>query len=421
MKITVLDASPGSGKTNTLIEMMDTLPYYTRIIYITPLLTECHRIAGTVFESDDPYKRPINIISEDAISTEHLYIDDHCLSKRRFKHPNNIKNSTKLDDINYLIENGCNIVSTHSLFTNFNNKIMDKLKEQNYILVLDEVISIYEQADDIISSKEAKQLIKSRVLYVDDDKFTLKFNTDKFQFTDDTRFSEIANLCELGQLLLVDESVVIWEFPISIIKSFTEIYIATYMFKGSQMYGFLQANKLDFELIRFGNKPSDYKHLIDIVHDRKMNSYAEKHNSLSHSDLITNKHNDIMRKSMNTFFKSKNKTKLADRIWTTYKSAARHISGGNYSGCWVAFNTKATNDYQHTWCVAYMLNLYPNPMIKKILSYKNVEISQDEYSLSEMIQFIWRSRIRNNQPIKLYIPSSRMRNLLIRWLDDEFQ
>ncbi len=60
-------------------------------------------------------------------------------------------------------------------------------------------------------------------------------------------------------------------------------------------------------------------------------------------------------------------------------------------------------------------------MIKKILSYKNVEISQDEYSLSEMIQFIWRSRIRNNQPIKLYIPSSRMRNLLIRWLDDEFQ
>lgn len=38
-----------------------------------------------------------------------------------------------------------------------------------------------------------------------------------------------------------------------------------------------------------------------------------------------------------------------------------------------------------------------------------------------MVQFIWRSRIRNNEPIHVYIPSARMRNLFIRWLNDEFE
>lgn len=35
-----------------------------------------------------------------------------------------------------------------------------------------------------------------------------------------------------------------------------------------------------------------------------------------------------------------------------------------------------------------------------------------KYALSEMIQWIFRSRIRNNESINIYIPSSRMRNLL---------
>ena len=39
------------------------------------------------------------------------------------------------------------------------------------------------------------------------------------------------------------------------------------------------------------------------------------------------------------------------------------------------------------------------------------------YALSEMIQWIFRSRIRNNEDINIYIPSSRMRNLLIEFLE----
>ena len=420
MKIIVLDAAFGSGKTNKLIDMMANKPATSKIIYITPLLSECHRIAGTSYEESDVFKRPIHIIG-DGITGEYLYDDNHILKTKRFRHPNNYKGKTKLDDVNYLIENGCNIVSTHSLFSNFNKNVIEKLEHYNYTLVLDEVISVYEQADDLINKKELSNLLKSSILTIDIDGYTLQFNRDKFEHPSDTRYAELANLCDLGQLLLVDGQAVIWEFPISILKSFSEIYIATYMFEGSQLCAFLKANGLEYITKKFGKNPSEYKHFIDIVSDRKMNSYGDKIHSMSSSDIVENRnHHDEMRKSLHTFFASKNKTKSEDRLWTTFKPVCRAISNGKYSGCWLASNTKATNDYQNTWCVAYLLNVYPNPMVNKILAYKGVSLAQADYALSEMIQFIWRSRIRNNEPIQLYIPSRRMRELLIQWLNDEF-
>ena len=44
-------------------------------------------------------------------------------------------------------------------------------------------------------------------------------------------------------------------------------------------------------------------------------------------------------------------------------------------------------------------------------------MDEDLFALSEMLQFIWRSAIREGKDIHLYIPSSRMRGLLETWLD----
>ena len=46
------------------------------------------------------------------------------------------------------------------------------------------------------------------------------------------------------------------------------------------------------------------------------------------------------------------------------------------------------------------------------------EIDENKYALSEMIQWIWRSAIRNGEDIYIYIPSRRMRDLLLEWLND---
>ena len=48
---------------------------------------------------------------------------------------------------------------------------------------------------------------------------------------------------------------------------------------------------------------------------------------------------------------------------------------------------------------------------------RNIKINQDIWALGEMIQFIFRTQIRDGKPINIYIPSERMRNLLINWLN----
>ena len=68
---------------------------------------------------------------------------------------------------------------------------------------------------------------------------------------------------------------------------------------------------------------------------------------------------------------------------------------------------------------AYLINKHSDPIIIKFLNSKGATINEDIYSLSELIQFVWRSAIRDNKPINLYIPSERMRNIFKAWLDNE--
>ena len=48
---------------------------------------------------------------------------------------------------------------------------------------------------------------------------------------------------------------------------------------------------------------------------------------------------------------------------------------------------------------------------------QGVTINPEHFALSEMLQWVWRSAIRDDKPINLYIPSRRMRELLIDWIN----
>jgi len=82
----------------------------------------------------------------------------------------------------------------------------------------------------------------------------------------------------------------------------------------------------------------------------------------------------------------------------------------------VPCNARATNDYANRRTLIYLLNRYLNPEHKKYFSARGYTLSDDQFALSEMLQWIWRSAIRNNEPINLFVPSSRMRGLLCEWL-----
>lgn len=80
-------------------------------------------------------------------------------------------------------------------------------------------------------------------------------------------------------------------------------------------------------------------------------------------------------------------------------------------------NSRATNYFSDRHNLAYMYNRYLRPIEKQFLQTKGVTVYEDLFSLSELLQWIFRSAIRNKEQIYLYLPSPRMRTLLHKWVD----
>jgi hypothetical protein len=111
-----------------------------------------------------------------------------------------------------------------------------------------------------------------------------------------------------------------------------------------------------------------------------------------------------------------------ERLWTTFKSYKKLITpttGAGYSvNQFLAFNQKASNLYRHVKKMAYLVNVYPHPDLVTFFHGNGISINQDQYAISEMIQWIFRSRIRSGKKIELFVPSTRMRGLLKKWMRD---
>ena len=89
---------------------------------------------------------------------------------------------------------------------------------------------------------------------------------------------------------------------------------------------------------------------------------------------------------------------------------------GEWETCWLATQTRATNDYKHKWCVVHAYNRFPMVNVASYLSDYGCPIDQQVFSKSEMVQWIWRSRIREMKPITVAIASKRMHKLFSDWL-----
>lgn len=432
MNIKVYDAMMGSGKTTNIIQSMKEAPVTQKFMFITPLLTECHRIAGTTYELGDQYKRPI-ILDSDETSILYQYEDNAPLRSKLFKHPYFSKVGGKAESLPQLIKNNDNIVSTHQLFVNLTPKILAAASE--YILVIDEMISVYEIYTQYSLAEITTMLSNKWITLSESDGITLKFHRENYGISEDperdptenTYYESFANLCDLGQLMLIDGKVVVWELAADALTSFKEVWIATYMFEDNVMSTYLKAHNIQYEIVKFGNKPSDIKHLINIYEDSErssLNTIGNKDSALSATHSKGSSVRDLLANNLDNYIRNKVKCKKSDLLWTCFKEGKSRIqknTTNNYTNQWLASNTKATNAYGDIHNVVYLCNIYPNPELIKASSARGFSVNEQVYALSEMVQFIWRSAVRNGEAINIYIPSLRMRTLLKRWLNNEFE
>lgn len=85
-------------------------------------------------------------------------------------------------------------------------------------------------------------------------------------------------------------------------------------------------------------------------------------------------------------------------------------------------NTKATNDYSDCTGVAYLCNRFFDVTCcnfltqqAKVREMPELKFDNDNYALTELLQFIWRSNMRvteSGKPVYVWVPDQRMRQLL---------
>lgn len=230
-------------------------------------------------------------------------------------------------------------------------------------------------------------------------------------------------------------------FPISIFKAFQKIFILTYKYSGqiqSAYYKFFNIevkyihveSKIENNIIvgfnfidKIFNEPQkcnikQYKELIKICDDDKLNEIGDEKYRLSKTWYDNDEEKDtgfvnIIKENTITFF-HRTKSKAEFNMWTCFKKDQFKLKGARF-GTFVSCNLRATNEYIEKINLAYLINCFINPTLKNFFKEKNIKINEDEYALSELLQWIFRSRIRKHEPINLYIPSQRMRELLENW------
>lgn len=171
------------------------------------------------------------------------------------------------------------------------------------------------------------------------------------------------------------------------------------------------------------SKPSDYAHLITINEDVKLNKIGDDNFALSKTKLLNNPSDlEVLRKHLKNFFANKtNNPTVKERVWTTYSEISWSVIGDKNDKSTYYRDSIQTRDLSKCTCIAYLENYFMTPDHKNLWKNTGIEFDEDMYALNEMLQFIWRSAIRNQEPINLYIPSKRMRNLFKRWLNDEYE
>ena len=332
-----------------------------------------------------------------------------------------------------LIRQGRNISTTHQAFVGYTPDMLTRIKEDGYNLIIDENCSILEQFQ--IHPDDVKMAVDAGYIEEHNGVYTVT-NTEYKGAALRSLFSTMRS----RELIRIDDdsnnSFFYWALPPELITSFREVYILTYLFSGQSLHHLLEIYQIPYEFIgihkdkdgtfRFGEYPGytpEYvHHLRDMLHildNPKMNDVGDDYYSLSKSwferggEPVEQLKNNVYNCYRNIWCD----IPADKRLWGTYNGAFNQIKGKGYTKSFLTFNAKATNAYKDRDALVYIANIFMNAVERKFYLMHGIDVDQDMYALSIMVQWIWRSAIRDGKEVQLYIPSRRMRTILENWIN----
>ena len=388
--VNVVDAIMGSGKTTAMIRYINESPPERRFIFCTPYLEQVSRIVSSC-------------------------------PGRGFVAPED-QFMPKIANIKILLAANLNIATTHALFMLLDDEARELISDGNYTLIIDETMDIFGTVD--ITPYDARSV--TREYCSEDEDGLLHWEFPEYAGKFDVYRQEI----EAGVVYRGSQSSLLRMAKISTFEAFQEVFLLTYLFDGQLHKAYFQMHDWKFQMwfvegdtrdtYRLTQEPPtprpvDYGSLIDIRHHFRGEQLQTSGTAFSLNWYKWNcperEQFKILRKHMSSFFRQTCGGSYDNVMWTSFKAYKNALAAPSYTRGFLHCAAKATNEYRHKTALAYPINRYVNPNIVKFVADHGAMVSQDDFALSEMVQWVWRSAIRDGKPITLYIPSDRMYQL----------
>lgn len=407
-KIELLDAIMSAGKTEGIIKWMLSNPQ-NKYLYVSPMLTEVEERIPTACQALE------------------------------FVYPCTESYKTKGQHLLALLQEGCNVSFTHSLFSDLSKQHLALIRKHEYVLVVDEEVAFIEaykgkyKRDDILSLEKA-----GHIKIDEEDLGRVIWNWYDDEEITDTAYSMLKRMSDLGMLYCArrDRRIMVVHLPVELVQASRRVILLTYLFEGSVMEAFMKLKGMDvvpFTEVKLMKETKDVlkraKSLINFVDtpttkgvSKLSMSYTWYENNASSVNLerisdaifsIYRKYNskeDFLFTAPKPFSDIEYIKKYRVKKHLLHKKMPKDVD-------WIYCGTKATNIWSHKSVVVHAYNRYVNMSIKAYLQDYGSPPDDDKFALSEMVQFIWRSCIRKDEPIQLCIFSPRMKKLLCDWLD----
>lgn len=405
-EVFVIDSPCGAGKTEFAIQNITLMERGRKFIYITPYLDEVQRVLT-------------------ACKNKGIWVSEPTLWRGE---------GSKSSDFKQLLADGKNIVTTHSMFDKIDETMIDIIRSYDYTLYLDEVHEVIRE--HYLDEQDLRLLFETKSIEVDN-KGLVKWIREDYT-TIDGKFTEFRNLCDLGAMYYYSGRLFLWCFPIQVFEAMRKTYILTYLFEGQLQSAYYKLHKVEYYkkwVIKTENdrfyKLIDYdeeynQKYIKNIRD-KINIYEGNLNFQKGITLTTNWYNEksdddslkVVKKNTYNYFRNIVQGKSEENMWTTLKDYKKKLKGKGYTNGFVELNARATNKYRHKKNLVYLYNRYIKPPIYNFLVNHEIYFDNNMYAIGDLIQWIFRSAIRDGQPVNIYLPSERMRRLLKEYLGKE--
>lgn len=457
----IQDGICGVGKTTAAIEHIKTLltsNLSNSVIYVGIYLDELHRVAGTTRAMNHKDGRAI-------MKNGKIIYHKSDLACFKFQHPYNIRKKSKLTHLKELIELNKNIVITHKLFLGFDKEIIELLKVKNYHLIIDEEPSVIESVEErytveysdslgeshevegyTLGQEHIRELEKIGSLNINKTNQIVWYGPELLRYRD--VINDIKNN-HLDFFVKEKENHYIWRYNPEVFTCFKTIHLLTYLFRGSVFNAYLDINKIPYiiqdltdesifqyrkkangtieeiikpihNLVKLYLPNTEYLTILTAPSGGDHLHYSSGYFDTFLSDKKLCKSSPI-KNALGNFFKTKHpvtkKSPTKDqKMWTTIKKAKEALEDDGYKNSFVSFNKKATNEYKEAVFLAFVYNPYMMPDILHYIKNNRGSVSNDSYANSILIQWVFRSALREGSQIKLFIASPRMQSLFNQWL-----